>query len=139
MSMEDFINRELQIEHIKQSIQQWNAEVDVVVLVLSNIWTSNVEYSNQPIALFSTREKAEQYVKDCMLPMPMHTVHPGYNGSERKMSRTFRPDSPLWNFNPSAFDRPSIMTPVHGVGMLDLPRDPVAPTGPVPEVPNATL
>jgi len=84
-------------------IDRWTADPKAWLLEANPVWGSS-ETVNR-IALFDTKEQAEAYLEASKIPEALtheeRTTKDGY-------SRSFRSDSLLWDYNPTAWDRPMV-------------------------------
>lgn len=109
---------------------------------LAHVLVSNGIYHRMEhistVAIFDTPEQLEAYYEASRLPEPVRTDEDG-----RHMSRLFRPDSLLWDFNGGAhtYDRAGRPVTVHAIPadpltLYGCPRNPTPPSGPVPPIAN---
>ena len=92
---------------IKQICDGWFANPKAWLLQANPVWGST-ETVNR-IALFDTKEQAEAYLEASKLPEALthdeRTTKDGYH-------RSFRSDSLLWDYNPTAYERPMVVPAV---------------------------
>lgn len=88
---------------VEQYFQQQQALRDMTlhpvafVLQLNGIYYAKAEYSS-PVAIFDTKEQAKEYYQKCRFPKELGYLCAQKHG--RKMVHNFRPDTPLWEYNP---------------------------------------
>ena len=115
-----------------QSIKSMIAALPECWLIIANgVYQRAEDYAI--IAVFDTMAQAEAYVDASVLPPEYMGILVG------RYSRSFRPDSLLWNCNPLLYTRvptASRYSIVHRLTGLEnissFPANPVPPVGPVP-------
>jgi hypothetical protein len=112
-------------EHLKTWIENPRAWV----LLANPVWGS-AETVNR-IALFDTREQAEAYGRASELPKP---AYPDDHKTKDGYYRTFRPDSLLWDYNPTAYHGPMIQPATPWLRYDGVVRNPVPPSGAAPDL-----
>jgi len=83
------------------------------------------------IALFDTLEQAEAYLQASKLPEP---ATPGSNTTEDGYSRSFRPDSLLFDYNDEKGARPMIVPAILWHDYQGVLQNPIPPSGPAPDI-----
>lgn len=83
------------------------------------------------IALFDTLQQAEAYLAASKLP---EAAVPGVNTTADGYSRTYRPDSLLFDYNGEAGGRPMIIPAIPWHDYQGVLQNPLPPTGPVPDL-----
>jgi hypothetical protein len=120
-------------EYLTQA-QTIRSMIDVLpecwLIVANGVYQRAEEYT--VIAVFDTMAQAENYVDASTLP-------PEYMGiNVHGYYRAFRPDSLLWDYNPTLYtgvptdSRHAIVHRLRGLVDLSVPTNPIPPTGPVP-------
>lgn len=88
---------------MKQIVDGWVANPKAWVLQANPVWGRS-ETVNR-IALFDTKEQAEAYLEASKLP---EGLTPAERTTKDEYNRSFRSDSLLWDYNPTAWDMPMI-------------------------------
>lgn len=120
-------------------LTDWMRSPRAWVLVANPVWGST-ETENR-IALFDTKELAEAYIKASELPK---VANPDDNKTADGYWRTYRSDSLLFDYNPTAWRGPMVRPaiPWHDYnGDICTPpvqRNPSPPSGPAPALHNRT-
>lgn len=96
---------------------------EAFVLVANSIWGQCEDRTI--VALFDTSDMAMDYIEASKLPEVITTIDHG-----RRMARTHRPDSILWDFNVHSWDMAVHRAPMHE-GCAELPVNPEPPHGPM--------
>src|SRR3972149_1986325 len=88
----------------QQYLLSWLKNPSAWLLQANPVWGST-ETVNR-IAIFDTKEKAEEYVRASELNPEISTED---RRTPEGFVRTYRPDSLLWDYNPAAFMEPMIV------------------------------
>ena len=110
----------------EQVLRDWIRNPRAWVLLANPVWGSS-ETVNR-IALFDTKEEAEAYLEASKLP---ESEDPEAYLTKDGYYRTFRPDSFLWDYNPSAHGRPMVIPMIPWQGYEGVQRNPPRPSGPI--------
>ena len=114
----------------RAQLVDWMRNPRAWVLRANPVWGRS-ETVNQ-IALFDTKEAAEEYLEKSKLPEDWTSEQ---RATPDKYCRTFRPDSLLWDYNPDAFfDLPMVIGMIPWHIYENLEHNPAPPTGPIPPV-----
>lgn len=114
---------------LQERLKTWLEPPRAWVLLANPVWGST-ETVNK-IALFDTREQAEAYGRASELPKP---ANPDDHKTKDSYYRTFRPDSLLWDYNPTAHDGHMIQPAIPWFRYDGVIQNPVPPSGPVPDL-----
>lgn len=137
----------MSIEQLLEIQQVLEREPLAFILVANSVWGRNEDA--ELVALFDTLEQAQAYEKACRLPEPIVQLiyrrvdtltEIGVERHDYPMSRSYRPDSLLWDFNPP-FDHgqgptcgiyvPTFSRAPVGFDYAGCPKNPEPPSGPI--------
>lgn len=110
----------------ENTLKDWIVNPRAWLLQANPVWGSH-ETVNR-IALFDTKEAAEAYLKASELP---EAAHPDAHKTADGYSRTFRPDSLLWDYNKSAWDMRMVVPAIPWHRYDGVARNPAPPSGPI--------
>lgn len=122
MSVQELFN-------FQEVLKDWVRNPRAWLLQANPVWGST-ETVNR-IALFDTKEQAEAYVKASELPK---SEDPDANKTDDGYWRTYRPDSLLFDYNPTAWDMSMIVPAIPWRDYAGVERNPLPPAGPPPQL-----
>jgi hypothetical protein len=112
-------------EQILDVQERFEREPEAWCVVSNPVWGRSEDMN--PVALFDTKELATAYIEASLLPEQVMVPD-----GQRTITRSYRPDSVLWNYNHTNGTVVVVFPPLIGVP-VSLPENPAPPSGPLPD------